>query len=563
MIGKRLFWSVLVTVAGILGITTLTFAQACPSLVQSALESIGDNCTALERNTACYGYDLVSAQFLQEVADDYFAQPSDRAKLSELAKIQTAQLNTSTNQWGVGVLNVQANVPNTLPGQAVTLILIGDAELENAVDPAEAHTPADPMLISVTRDANFRSSPSLRGNVIGIIPANQAVGADGVSPDGEWVRVVFNDRVGWLNRVTFNEIDLSPLPTLDGTQRMPMQAFYLRTGIGAPECDEATDNALVVQGPKNIKIDLTINGASMQIGSTVVYRILPDGNTMEILVIDGEVRIPNGAPNGDDLIVPAGYRSTVCLGEPNNLGVDGEQNDRVVSCAYSDPEEIPLEDIGEKWCALENISPDALNYPIDLLCEGEDVNAFIARVMPERIQPTRPPTATPSGATATPNVPQSLCDKGQAWDDGRCDNPDPALKDWYYNAGWYYKQVELGNITPDQIPPQYQIATPEPPKPEVTEVPPPPFIASWVCSVGSGEPRISWSAVPVGQTVNAKIREDGIDVFFSDIGSPPSGAYIHPCTYSGVYTFSLPYGIFLTPSNQAVFLPPITCDCYP
>ncbi|RMG80029.1 MAG: SH3 domain-containing protein, partial [Chloroflexi bacterium] len=345
----------------------------CPALVEQALSAMDDNCGGLERNSACYGYNQVSATFLEEVSEDFFTQPSDRTTVSILAKLTTSPLNLETNEWGVAVMSLQANVPNTLPGQAVTFILLGDAELENAVEPEDAFTPADPVPVfgNVREGANVRSGPGLNFNVIGALANNDRVEADGIDPTGDWLRIVYNDRIGWvsLSVIAVDTQALATLPVLDGTQRMPMQAFYLRTGIGQPTCNEISDDVLVVQGPKNLEVEFTVNGADVRIGSTVLFRILPPGDLMEIIVLDGHA-IVTDPDTGAVKTVFAGYRSVVCLSEPDNLGIDGESNDRVVSCGWSEPEPVQLDTL-QGWCVLEGVPEDLLNYPIDLLCPGD------------------------------------------------------------------------------------------------------------------------------------------------------------------------------------------------
>jgi hypothetical protein len=93
----------------------------------------------------------------------------------------------------------------------------------------------------------------------------------------------------------------------------------------------------------------------------VLFRVLPPGDVMEITVIDGEAVI-------DGVVIPEGYKSTVCLSEPDNRGVDGQANDRVVSCAPSDP--VPLEnDDVSGWCTLGDVPASLLNYPVPISCE--------------------------------------------------------------------------------------------------------------------------------------------------------------------------------------------------
>src|SRR5687768_6811249 len=74
---------------------------ACPALVEQALFELGSNCSALDRNSACYGYNLVDAAFSQPVADDFFSKPSDRSELVTLKTIQTTPLDLALEQWGI------------------------------------------------------------------------------------------------------------------------------------------------------------------------------------------------------------------------------------------------------------------------------------------------------------------------------------------------------------------------------------------------------------------------------------------------------------------------------
>src|SRR5262249_20378877 len=119
---------------------SITLAQeaACPALVQQALSSLSEYCDALDRNSACYGFNRLDTTFTQVEPDGYFSHPADRAGLVDLQSIHSAPLNTDTQEWGLAVLNVQANLPSALPGQAVVMILIGDVSVENEVSSDQA-----------------------------------------------------------------------------------------------------------------------------------------------------------------------------------------------------------------------------------------------------------------------------------------------------------------------------------------------------------------------------------------------------------------------------------------
>jgi hypothetical protein len=356
----------------ILSISFVIQAQSCPTLVNDALSAIGDNCDGLTRNTACYGYDRVSATFLSEVPEDFFIQPADVTDIVELETLTTAALNLSNNIWGVAVMSLQADIPDSLPGQAVTFVLMGDVEVENAVEPDDSAGLPDPVEVTVgVASANVRTGPGLNRNVVGGVVNGDTLQADGVSRDGEWVRVIYDGLPAWIALALLTaDSTIAGLPTLGVQTFTPMQSFYLRTGIGAPACEEAPDDSLLIQSPENMEVELTVNGANINIGSTVLLRILEPGNRMEIIVFDGRVITEDGQ------IIREGYRSVVCLSEPDSRGVDGESNDRVVSCPWSEPEFVPPLELAGEWCVLEGVPASPLDYPVDLLCDQAERDVF-------------------------------------------------------------------------------------------------------------------------------------------------------------------------------------------
>jgi len=110
----------------------------CSSDVETALKSVAELCNPLSRNAACYGSKTVdSVTFDNPRPADFFTNPGDRSELLKLREIHPQPLSLADNSFGVALLNVQANVPNTLPGQAVIFMLMGDAKLTNEV-PADS-----------------------------------------------------------------------------------------------------------------------------------------------------------------------------------------------------------------------------------------------------------------------------------------------------------------------------------------------------------------------------------------------------------------------------------------
>lgn len=387
LLGGTLLWML------VLGGAVTSGQQSCSLLARQALQAIGDNCAQLGRNVVCYGSDQVLATFLKEVEENVFASPADIARLSDISTVIATSLSEEDAKWGVAVMSVQANVPDTLPGQAVTFILLGDAEIENAVEePDDAQRLNIPVTVRV--NSNLRSGPSTRFNRIGAATTGEMLVADALSVDGQWVRIVQRERLaGWIIRSNLNpDIVIDSLSVADPEQRGIMQSFFLRSGIGEPSCAEAPQQALLVQGPKNFEVNLTVNGARVNIGSSAMFRTIDEDTQLEITVLDGQVTVLPDIPNGRTIVIPAGFRSVFCLGDPDNRGTDGESNDKVVTCNGTPPRPIPVAEIRGSLCALQEVAATPLNYPIDLVCPGDPV------------PPPRPNTGagTTTGASTSP-----------------------------------------------------------------------------------------------------------------------------------------------------------------
>jgi hypothetical protein len=329
-------------------------SASCSTLVQQALTQVGNNCGQLGRNNACYGFNRVEATFAQTQSDTFFSKPSDKAEIDALQSIGTAPLDTSIEQWGIAVLSVQANVPNTLPGQSVRFVLLGDVNVENAVSPDDAFQPAQtPAQLTVKVPANVRTSASPNANILGSIAAGTTLAADAISPDGNWLRVAFqNAAPGWINKsVVQTSDDPTKLPVYKRTSRAPMQAFYFRGNVGQPACQQSP-SLLVVQGPEKFSVDITANGADIRIGSTIVLRKTAS-DRMAIIVINGGAKIGG-------VVIPPGFTVEAPLGS-DGKSVDGP----LTNLRPLTQEELD----GLK--VLEDIPVDVLNYPIQVPTEEE------------------------------------------------------------------------------------------------------------------------------------------------------------------------------------------------
>jgi hypothetical protein len=103
---------------------------ACPVLIQQAIEAANQQCQAVDRNQTCYGNYSLQAESRSGAALP-FAEPGDVVNLSEIKSLSLAAFDQTIPEWGVALMKVQADVPDTLPGQNVTVVLFGNVQIED------------------------------------------------------------------------------------------------------------------------------------------------------------------------------------------------------------------------------------------------------------------------------------------------------------------------------------------------------------------------------------------------------------------------------------------------
>jgi hypothetical protein len=236
---KRALLSIPVVIIGLLAFALVNAQEedTCPGLIYEAIAQTSDLCDGTIRNEACYGHQNVDVTLRDSATS--FAAPGDITELGAIERIQTLPLDVSLAQFGIVLLRAQADLPNTIPGQNVTLLLMGDVTVED-----------------------------------------QSTEVGGASP---------------------------------------MQAFIFTPGVGASRCEEADYNTIAIQSPENVVVNLTINGAEIELGSTAV--LIGDENLMDMLIIEGEgmIRTAEG-----EQTVAAGQWSQVALEDGMAAGAPEE-----------------------------------------------------------------------------------------------------------------------------------------------------------------------------------------------------------------------------------------------
>jgi hypothetical protein len=311
--------------AGFMGLwVSVVAAQTadCPTIVLSALNATDAACEATARNQACYGNILLQATPQEGIADFTFEQPGDIVDVAGVRSLTLQPLKEAEEVWGVALMRLQANLPDTVPGQNVTFLLFGDVEITNAVE-----TNVEPITIEVvsTGNINVRSGPSTNDQRISQLAEGETVLADGRNPDSTWLRIQLSDgNPGWVSAdlVTTDE-DLSLLNVVDPLALpppplTPMQAFYFKSGIGDAPCEEAPDSGILIQTPEGAgQINFTVNDVNIQLGSTV-YLQAQAGGEMTVNVVEHQATV---SAQGTTRFVPAGSRVRVPL--DNQLRASG------------------------------------------------------------------------------------------------------------------------------------------------------------------------------------------------------------------------------------------------
>ncbi len=277
----------------------LAQATDCPAIVQTAIKAVGELCKSTGMNQACYGSVSLKADPQPGVTDFVFDKPGDVARVANLKSLRVDPFDEVNQEWGVALMRLQANIPDTLPGQSVSFLVFGDVQLENRVPAA-----ASPS-ITAPSDSVVLGAPQADAPIVGALSAGDKAFALSQSADGAWVRIELQSsdgRSGWIPASLFPQA--ADLPIFDVEAASPMQAFSLQTGVTGVKCTDAPKDGILVQTPGggDIKIKLTVNDVNIELGSTAYLQAQPSNN-LKFSVIEGLGKIES---RGQSVEVPAG-----------------------------------------------------------------------------------------------------------------------------------------------------------------------------------------------------------------------------------------------------------------
>src|SRR5579859_5425482 len=110
----------------------------CPALVKQAIDTVSSECSKAGRNKLCYGNSTIHAEFQPGAANVTFQSPGDTVDVSQIKQFTLGGMDTATNTWGMAEMKIKADLPDSDPTQAVTMILFGDVQLTDASNDANA-----------------------------------------------------------------------------------------------------------------------------------------------------------------------------------------------------------------------------------------------------------------------------------------------------------------------------------------------------------------------------------------------------------------------------------------
>lgn len=332
---------------------SLSQTDTCPTIAEEALSLTTIVCEHIGHNQVCYGNGQAEIDPAPNSDTLIFEEPGDMADLMMVSNLRLHPMNVNTGDWGVALMNLQANLPGTMPGQGVIFTLFGNVEMMNPT--------ANLMTIDIvsTGNINVRSGPSTNETVKSTLSAGQTIVADGRNDAGDWLRIRLDDGgYGWVYTPLMTiEDDISQLDILDASHSQ--QAYYFNTGIGDAPCQQAPNSGILVRTPEGVgEISLTLNEVQINLGSTVFMQAAANAD-MQISVIEGKARVVAFETEQE---ARSNMRIRIPLDE--NLSASGPPSPPE-ACNMNDLQNLPVDhgiDCENIWVNLDNGCPVTVPY---------------------------------------------------------------------------------------------------------------------------------------------------------------------------------------------------------
>jgi hypothetical protein len=105
-------------------------AQDCPAVVETALERLQNACAGMRGNQACYGHHTLSAQLTAGLTEFAFNGVGDITPVETIQSLHLSPFNPANDEWGMTLMRIRADIPDSAPDQNVTLLAFGGVSIE-------------------------------------------------------------------------------------------------------------------------------------------------------------------------------------------------------------------------------------------------------------------------------------------------------------------------------------------------------------------------------------------------------------------------------------------------
>ncbi|MCB9436989.1 MAG: hypothetical protein H6673_08340 [Anaerolineales bacterium] len=313
----------------------------CDTLVNEALELVANNCVSLGRNEVCYGHATVSATLND---DSYFFDVSgDIIPVTALEAMITRPADPETGDWGIVLMDIQADLPDANDGMRI--VLFGGVELEPVVT-ATADVPTCTFTNTSNGNFNMRTGPGQSFPIVDVLDRDASVEVYGITSNGRWVR----SARGWVfaeeGTLECGGDDLLVMDNAEDAYVAPMQSFTLRMDEDA--LCQAAPSGLLIQTPTGETANLMVNNVQMRVGSTAFLTVNQAQTCQTVANIDGHVNVTDEVllPKGAQLTLPLTDDASDCPGAGKVEPISGP----ILELAASLPTQLPEPvDIPEPW----------------------------------------------------------------------------------------------------------------------------------------------------------------------------------------------------------------------
>lgn len=332
--------------------------DACSTLLTNALQVVGSACVEIGQNEACYGHFPITSE-LQADASGQFESDGDLIAVPQLQSLVTEPANPTTGEWGIALLLVQTESPDTV-SQTMTFVLFGDVALNS-----QGTVASDPATCSITntsgQNINLRSGPSTNDDIVGALEVDGSAVADAKTENGEWLRIQQDDTTAWVySPLITTDCNVSALGILDADgaviPRQSTSAFSLET-TPSDTCNALPDG-LLVRSPEGHRARVVINGVEM-VFSSVGYLTAQADQQLTLSVLEGQVEV---TADGQTEIVSSNMLTTVPLsgltaaGPPTPPQSQSEQVTVVIPALTDANTMLDENSIGTSACTLSTES---------------------------------------------------------------------------------------------------------------------------------------------------------------------------------------------------------------